>query len=136
MFNFALSEHLKPLLNFEGYQYTKKGENRTMKEWRCQDRGCSSFLSKCSKDLQFVRHPFAHDSQSINDTKNVVDESIIRMKRRAREETAPIPQISSQKIVKTCMEHSGLSTSLLFPTLRSIDSTLYRLQYTMVKLSK
>ena len=35
----------------------------------------------------------AHASQSISDTKSDIDESIVRKKRRAREETVPISQI-------------------------------------------
>ena len=48
------------------------------------------------------------------------------MKRRAREETVPIPQIYSQEIVKTRIEHPGLPTGLFFPRLESLDSSLYR----------
>ncbi len=114
------------MLNFEGYQYTNKRENKTMKERRCRNRGCSSSLPTCSKDLKIIRHPPAHDCQSINDTKSVIDESITRMKIRAREETVPIPQIYSQEMVKTRIEHPGLPTGLFFPTLGSIDSSLYR----------
>jgi hypothetical protein len=125
MFNFTFSERSKLVLNFEGYQYTKKRENKGMNEWRCRDRGCSSSLSTCSKDLKIIRHPPAYYCQSINGTKSVIDESITRMKTRVREETVPIPQIYSQEIVKTRIEHSGLPTDLFFPTLESIDSSLY-----------
>lgn len=48
------------------------------------------------------------------------------MKRRAREETLPIPQIYCEEIVKTRVEHPSLLTGLFFPTLQSIDSSLYR----------
>jgi hypothetical protein len=132
MFKFTLSERSKPVLNFEGYQYTKKRENKTMNEWRCRNRGCSSSLSTCSKDLKIIRHPPAHDCQSINGTKSVIYESITRMKTRACEETVPIPQIYSQQIVKTRIEHPGLPTGLFFPTLDSIDSSLYRSKRWMI----
>jgi hypothetical protein len=126
MFNFTYSERSKPVMNFEGNQYTKKRSNKTMNEWRCRDRRCSSSLSTCSKDLTIARSPSAHTCQSINDAKNVIDESVTRMKIRAREETVPIPQIYSQEIVKTRIEHPGLATGLVFPTLERIDSSLYR----------
>lgn len=126
MFTFTLSERSKPILNFEGYQYTKKRENKKINEWRRRDRDCTSSLSTCSKDQTITRSPSGHTCQSISNTKSIVDESITRMKSRAREETVPVPQIYAQEIVKTRIEHPGLPTGLFFPTLESIDSTLYR----------
>ncbi|CAF4020720.1 unnamed protein product [Rotaria magnacalcarata] len=99
MLKFTSSERAKSVLNFEGYQYTKKMENNVMNEWRCRDRSCLSSLSTCSKDLTVVRSPSAHTCQSIRNTK---------------------------KIVKIRIDHPGLPTGLIFPTLESIDSSLYR----------
>jgi hypothetical protein len=123
MFNFTYSECSQPVFNFEGYNHTKKRENKTVNEWRCRDRRCSSYLSPYSKDLTMTRPPSAHTCQAISDTKGVINESVTRMKRRAREETTPIPQIHYEKIVKTRIGHPDLPTGLLFPTLESIDST-------------
>ncbi|CAF1572429.1 unnamed protein product, partial [Didymodactylos carnosus] len=58
--------------------------------------------------------------------KFIVDTIIGRMQKRAREETATIPKIYSQEIVKAKVENPGLPTGSLFPTLSNIDASLYR----------
>jgi hypothetical protein len=126
MFTCTISERSKPVLNFEGYSYRKKRENKTKNEWRCWDRRCSSSLSTCSKDVTLNRPPSVHTCEAISDTQSVIDESVTKMKQRAREETIPIPQIYAQEIDKTRIKHPGLPTGLFFPTLDSIDSTLFR----------
>ena len=47
------------------------------------------------------------------------------MKRRAPEETTTISKIYSEEIVAARMRNPGVPTGFYFPTLTSIDSTLY-----------
>ena len=48
------------------------------------------------------------------------------MKKRAAEETLPIPQIYSQEIVKIRIDNPALDTGSFFPILGNIDASLYR----------
>ena len=48
------------------------------------------------------------------------------MKKRAREETALIPKIYTQEIVKARTSHLGLASGLFFPTFENVDASLYR----------
>jgi hypothetical protein len=55
-----------------------------------------------------------------------MQEAVGRMKRRAKEETTSITKIYSQEVVKTRLENQGMATGLIFPSLSSIDTSLYR----------
>ncbi|CAF3312655.1 unnamed protein product [Rotaria socialis] len=48
------------------------------------------------------------------------------MKKRAREETTPIPKIYTQEIVKARISHPGIPIGLFFPTFENIDASLHR----------
>ena len=88
------------VLNYEGYQYTLKRENKNSNEWRCRSRPCTSSLSLCRDNKSIIRLPGTHTCTSLLAEKIVLDQAVARMKKRAAEETLPIPQIYSQEVVK------------------------------------
>ncbi|CAF2823785.1 unnamed protein product [Rotaria sp. Silwood2] len=57
-----------------------------------------------------------------------MEEPVSRMKQRARDETTSVTKIYSQEVVKTRLENPGISTGLIFPSLSSIDASLYRMR--------
>ncbi|CAM4760812.1 unnamed protein product [Rotaria magnacalcarata] len=127
MLPFASSNRRQPILNYNSRQYTKKRVRKTSNEWRCRDRGCTSTISLCTVDAKVLREPSTHTcQQSAAAGKSLVDEAVGNMKKRAREETTPIPKIYTQEIVKTRISHAGIATGLFFPTFENIDASLYR----------
>ena len=88
------------VLNYEDYQYTLKRENKNSNEWRCRSRPCTSSLSLCRDNKSIMRPPGTHTCTSLLAEKIVLDRAVARMKKRAAEETLPIPQIYSQEVVK------------------------------------
>ena len=83
------------ILNYQGYQYTIKREYKNTNEWRCRSRPCTTSLSLCGDNKSIVREPGVHTCASRSPRKVVLDEALSRMKKRATEETLPIPQIYS-----------------------------------------
>jgi len=59
-------------------------------------------------------------------SKQIIDEAVQRMKKRAREEITTIPKIYTEELVRTRIAHPGMITGFSYPDLRSIDSALYR----------
>jgi hypothetical protein len=114
------------VLHYNEHQYTKKRVNKTSQEWRCRDRTCSSTLSLCILGARILRPPGEHTCTPVSDAKNIVDEAIGRMKKRAREETTSVTKIYSQEVVKTRVENPGVSAGLIFPSLLSLDTSIYR----------
>ena len=114
------------VLNYEGYQYMLKRENKNSNEWRCRSRPCTTSLSLCRDNKSIVRPPGSHTCNPYLPEKIILDQAITRMKKRAAEETAPIPRIYSQEVVKIRVANPDLCTGEFFPLLRSIDSRLYR----------
>ncbi|CAF4505947.1 unnamed protein product, partial [Didymodactylos carnosus] len=55
-----------------------------------------------------------------------IDIAVDNMKKRAREETLPIPKIYSQEVVRERVASPGLATDRVFPTLPNVDASLYR----------
>jgi len=115
------------VLSYNGYQYTKKRSYVYNTEWRCRTRPCTTTLSLRRSDNSIHRGPGVHSCVPLPTShKVVIDEAIANMKKRAREETLPIPQIYSQEIVKVRVNNPGMETGTFFPLLQSIDSCLYR----------
>ena len=52
------------VLNYEGYQYTLKRENKNSNEWRCRSRPCTSSLSLCRDNKSIIRPPGTHTCTS------------------------------------------------------------------------
>ncbi|CAF4321946.1 unnamed protein product, partial [Rotaria magnacalcarata] len=103
MLLFTSSNRGQPILNYNSHQYTKK------------------------LDAEVLREPSTHTcQQSASAGKSLVDEVVGNMKKRAREETTPIPKIYTQEIVKARISHPGIATGLFFPTFETIDASLYR----------
>ena len=114
------------VLNYEGHQYTLKRENKNSNEWRCRSRPCTTSLSLCRDNKTIVRPPSSHTCNPLSAEEIILDQAIARMKKRAAEETVPIPQIYSHEAVKIRVANPDLSTGEFFPLLGSIDSRLYR----------
>ncbi|CAF3303956.1 unnamed protein product [Rotaria socialis] len=127
MLRFTTSERNQQVLNYLDFQYTVKRINKACVEWRCRNRSCSSSLT-LSLDNTCVRHePSIHSEycQAVQPSKIIVEETVEIMKRRAREETKSISEIYAEEIVATRRRHPGVPTGYYFPTLSSIDSSLY-----------
>ena len=114
------------VLNYGGYQYTEKRKTKHSNEWRCRARPCTTSLSVRRADNSIVREPGAHTCTPPLANKMIVDEAISKMKKRAQEETMPVPQIYSQEIVKVRINNPGMETGSFFPSLNMVDSSLYR----------
>ncbi|CAF5022869.1 unnamed protein product, partial [Rotaria magnacalcarata] len=108
------------------YQYTIKREYKIMNEWRCRRRPCTTSLSLCRNNISVIREPGHHTCIPPSQEKLVLDGALWRMKKRANEETLPIPQIYSQEIIKLRVDNPDMATGILFPLLDSIDASLYR----------
>ena len=63
---------------------------------------------------------------SLHARKQIIDEPVQRMKKRAREETTTIPKIYKEELVRTRIANPHMVTGFSYPGLRSIDSALYR----------
>jgi hypothetical protein len=124
--NFTTSHRNELVLNYQGFQYTKKREYKHSNEWRCRARPCTTTLSIRRDDNSIIREPAPHTCTPSSSEKFVVDEVISNMKKRAQDETLPIPQIYSQEIVKIRVANPDLATGTFFPLLHNIDSSLYR----------
>ncbi|CAF1281295.1 unnamed protein product [Rotaria sordida] len=128
MLRFTLSERGGNVCNYDGHQYTKKRMNKLSQEWRCRDRKCSATLSLCTSGTTILREPSVHTCTPVSDATIVMEEVVGRMKQRAREETTSVTKIYSQEIVKARLENPGISTGLIFPSLDSLDASLYRMR--------
>ena len=114
------------VLNFKDFQYTLKRKHKDNNEWRCRARPCTTSLSLCHENKSIIREPDVHTRIPKSPEKLVAEAAITRMKKRAVEETLPIPQIYSQEIVKIRIDHPALDTGSFFPLLGNIDASLYR----------
>ena len=85
MLHFTSSERNKPVLNYNGYQYTFKRKGFTTNEWRYRQRTCSSTLSLGSDNIIVIRLPSAHSCPSLHASKQIIDEAVQRMEKRARQ---------------------------------------------------
>jgi len=128
MFRFTTSERDQKILTYLNFQYTVKRVNKTCVEWRCRNRSCSSTLSLSLDELCVRRHPSDHSEccKAIPPSKIIVEETVEIMKRRAREETKSISKIYSEEVVAARMRNPGVPTGFYFPTLTSVDATLYK----------
>jgi hypothetical protein len=95
MLRFTLSERGGNILNYNGYQYSKKRVNKSSEEWRCRDRKCPSTLSLGTLGTSILREPSLHVCTPISDSTIIMQEAVGRMKQRAKEETTSITKIFS-----------------------------------------
>ena len=63
--------------------------------------------------------------KAVQPSKITVEQAIEIMKRRARAETTSMSKIYSEEIAAARMRNQDVSTGFYFPSLASIDSTLY-----------
>jgi hypothetical protein len=127
MLRFTTTERNQQVLNYLDFQYTIKRINKTSVEWRCRNRSCSITLSLSLDNSSVRREPGAHSEscKAVQPSKIIIEQTIEIMKRRAREETKSISKIYSEEIVAARMRNPGVPTGFYFPSLTSIDSTLY-----------
>ncbi|CAF4332865.1 unnamed protein product [Rotaria socialis] len=114
------------VLNYKGFQYTLKREHKDNNEWRCRTRPCTTSLSLSHDSKSIIREPDVHTCIPHSSEEFIVDATVARMKKRAAQETLPIPQIYSQEIAKIRIDNPTLDTGSFFPLLDSIDASLYR----------
>ena len=126
MLHFINSERNKSVLNYNGYQHTFKRKGFTTNEWRYRQRTSTSTLSLGSDNTIVIRLPSAHSYPSLHASKQIIDEDVQRMKKRAREETTTITKMYAEEIVRTRIANPGMVTGFSYHDLRSIDSALYR----------
>ena len=113
--------------NYSDFEYTAKRINKTSVEWRCRNRNCSSTLSLSLDNSSVLREPCAHNESctAVQPSKIIVEQVIEIMKRRARAKITSISKIYSEEIVGARMRNPGVLAGFYFPSLTSIDSTLY-----------
>ncbi|CAF3094502.1 unnamed protein product [Rotaria socialis] len=102
------------VLNYQGYQCTIKRQYKDKNEWRCRQRPCTTSLSLCRANISMTREPSHHTCIQSSPKKLVLEEVISRMKKRAGEETLPIPQIYSQEIIKVHVNNPDMNTGTFF----------------------
>ena len=78
-------------LNFKGLQYTLKQKRKDSNEWRSRARPCTTSLSLYHENKSIIREPDVHTCIPKSPEKLVAEAAIARMKKRATEETLPIP---------------------------------------------
>lgn len=109
----------------EGYKYTlnrRTTDGQTY--WRCHDRSCSGRAVTDSNDqLVSCNNQHSHPPQPAERAAEVVKE---KMKKRAREETTPVPRIYRDGLQQVAQESNRESVAPLLPTFSSLRSTLYR----------
>ena len=114
------------VLNFKGFQYTLKRKHKDSNQWRCRARPCTTSLSLCHEKKSIIRELGVHTCIPKSSEKLVAEAAIARMKKRAAEETLPIPQIYSLEIVKIRIDNPALDTGSFFLLLGHIDGSLCR----------
>ena len=81
----------------EGYIYQKIRENGERSWWRCKDRTCKGKLRLENGQVTATTGEHFHPPSQAQTSANIV---ISSMKRRAREESVPLPQIYRQEMTK------------------------------------
>ena len=113
MLSFTPTERTGKVLNYNGFQYTLKRERKTVVEWRCRSRNCTSTLSLSRDNTAIARQPNQHILSCLSDeNKLIMDQALTNMKKRAREETTTIPKIYAQQIVLARVTNPGTQTGL------------------------
>ncbi|CAF4633036.1 unnamed protein product [Didymodactylos carnosus] len=107
MLSFAETEKSKPVLNLNGYRFTKKRSNRKSNQWRWRDRNCTSVISLCSQDLVITKDETQHSCRQ-DKRKIIIGITVVTMRKGARDEVIPFPSM------------------VQFPSLSQIDASLYR----------
>jgi hypothetical protein len=87
----------KSAVVYQGYIYQKIRENGEKSWWRCRDRSCKGKLRLESSQLPATTGEHAHPPSQARASANRVVSS---MRKRAREESIPLPQIYRQELEK------------------------------------
>ena len=128
MLRLTTTERNQKVLNYLGFQYIVKRINKMCVEWRCRNRFCSSTLTFSADNSTLRRCLSVHceSCKTASPSKIVIEETMAKMKKRAREETKSISKIYREEIVAAQMSNPGMATGLFFTTLSDTDSTLCR----------
>lgn len=112
-----------PAILHSGYRYTKK---RVFKNsnilWTCCNRSCSGTLTTGQR-FELLETKTSHTCVP-NEAKNQVEVCLQNVKKRAREELLPIPQIYREEI--TSVKDAGLDFVVNVPELSSVKGRFYR----------
>ncbi len=112
-------------LLYQGYKYTL---NRRTADghiyWRCHDRSCYGRAATDSSD-QLVSCNQKHTHRPAT-TETALEKVKQKMKKRAREETTPIPTIYHEALQEVAQSESRETIAPVLSTLRSMKSVLYR----------
>ena len=109
----------------QGYKYTI---NRRTADgqiyWRCQDRNCQGrAITDINDQLVSCNSKHCHPPNSAEIAADLVKE---KMKKKANEETTPIPQIYHQALQEVAQHENRESVAAVLPTFSSVKSSLYR----------
>ena len=107
----------------EGYIYQKIRENGEWSWWRCKDRTCKGKLRLENGQVTATTGEHFHPPSQAQTSANIV---ISSMKRRAREESVPLPQIYRQEMTKLYGGPGCEETAVNVPSFQNLKSSLYR----------
>ena len=107
----------------EGYIYQKIRENGERSWWRCKDRTCKGKLRLENGQVTATTGEHFHPPSLAQTSANIV---ISSMKRRAREESVPLPQIYRQEMTKLYGGPGCDETAVNVPSFQNLKSSLYR----------
>ena len=107
----------------EGYIYQKIRENGERSWWRCKDRTCKGKLRLENGQVTATTGEHFHPPSQAQTSANIV---ISSMKRKAREESVPLPQIYRQEMTKLYGGPGCDEIAVNVPSFQNLKSSLYR----------
>ena len=107
----------------KGYIYQKIRKNGERSWWRCKDRSCKGKLRLESDQVTATIEEHYHPPSQAQASANTV---ISSMKKRAREESVPLPQIYRQEMTKLYGAPRCEETAVNLPSFQNLKSSLYR----------
>ena len=105
----------------EGYIYQKIRENGERSWWRCKDRTCKGKLRLENGQVTATTGEHFHPPSQAQTSANIV---ISSMKRRAREESVPLPQIYRQEMTKLYGGPGCDETAVNVPSFQNLKSSI------------
>ena len=106
----------------KGYIYQKIRKNGERSWWRCKDRSCKGKLRLESDQVTATIEEHYHPPSQAQASANTV---ISSMKKRAREESVPLPQIYRQEMTKLYGAPRCEETAVNLPSFQNLKSSLY-----------
>ena len=92
--------------------------------WRCQDRSCSGrVITDTNDQLVTCNDKHIHPPKATETAVEMVKE---RMKKRAKEETTPVPRIYHEALQEVAQHENRETIAPVLSTFSSMWSSLYR----------